>query len=144
MRGLIYSQVTLLISTKVTSDRRLLLHLECLANITFNKDFNPTLSQTQQPEAHRAKQTLLNYSNESKRVRRLLQLINTKPAELYHAVYLHILKSCCCSSFPQKLNRLYFCILIQRGNTIYFNACFLPLENLYSAKKKKKSIHRTT
>lgn len=72
MRELIYSQVTLLILTKVASDRRLLLHLECLANITFNKDFNPALNQSQQREAHRAKQTLLDDYNESKRVKRLL------------------------------------------------------------------------
>lgn len=72
MRELIYSQVTLPILTKVASDRGLLLHLECLANITFNKDFNAALNQTQQRKANRAKQTLLDYYNESKRVRRLL------------------------------------------------------------------------
>lgn len=142
MRGLIYSQVTLLILTKVASDRGLLLHLECLANITFRKDFNVALNQTQQCKANGAKQTLLDDCNESKGVRRLLQLIHTNPAKLHHAVYLHILKTHCCSSFPQqKLNRLYFRILIQRGNTIYFKASSLSLANLYPA---KKSIHRTT
>lgn len=61
MRGLIYSQVTLLILKKVASDRGLILHLECLANITFNKDFNAALNQAQQRETHGAKQTLPDY-----------------------------------------------------------------------------------
>lgn len=71
-RGLIYSQVTLLILIKVASDRGLLLHLECMANIKFNKVFNAALIQTQQRKAHWAKQTLLYNYYESKRVGRFL------------------------------------------------------------------------
>lgn len=43
-----------------------------MANIAFNKVLNAALKQTQQHNAYWAKQTLLGYYYESKRVRRLL------------------------------------------------------------------------